>query len=93
MKELAIFPVEVPALENERCLDWRWPDILQFTAPNRELGVANRDFATIERIYDGRVTAKLYGRDQVVTFHADRMRHFDYGDAVTFEARKAPLLA
>ncbi len=58
-------------------------DRIQFTAPSRELGVANRDLATIERIYDGRVTAKLDCRDQIVTFQAESMRHFDHGYAVT----------
>lgn len=34
---------------------------IQFTAPSRDLGVANRDLATIEKIHDGTVTARLDG--------------------------------
>ena len=63
--------------------DFAKGDRIQFTAPSQELKVANRDLATIQRITDGRVTAKLDGKDQVVTFEADTMRHFDHGYAVT----------
>lgn len=63
--------------------DFARGDRLQFTAPSKELGVANRDLATIQKIEDGSVTARLDGRDQVVTFDAHRMRHFDHGYAVT----------
>ena len=35
-------------------------DRIQFTAPDKSLGVANRDMATIEAIYpDGRLSARL----------------------------------
>ena len=63
--------------------DFAKGDRIQFTAPSQELKVANRDLATIQRIIDGRVTAKLDGGDQVVTFEASKMRHFDHGYAVT----------
>ncbi len=56
---------------------------IQFTAPSRELDVSNRDIATILRINESRVTARLDGRDQVVTFDAQQMRHFDHGYAMT----------
>lgn len=63
--------------------DFAAGDRIQFTAPARDLHVANRDLATIQFIHEGRVTAKLDGRDQTVTFEAAQMRHFDHGYAVT----------
>jgi hypothetical protein len=57
-------------------------DRLQFTAPNRELGVANRDLATVEQIKDGRISVRM-DNGKAVTFDANEMRHFDHGYAVT----------
>ena len=60
-------------------------DRLQFTAPNRELGVANRDLATVQKIGEnGEMTVRMDGcKDRVVTFDPAEMRHFDHGYAVT----------
>ncbi|HTV05956.1 MAG TPA: MobF family relaxase [Acidobacteriaceae bacterium] len=59
-------------------------DRIQFTAPNRDLGVANRDFGTIQRIEDGKVTVRMDGgKEKTVSFNPDEMRHFDHGYAVT----------
>jgi conjugative relaxase-like TrwC/TraI family protein len=63
--------------------DFAAGDRIQFTAPARELGVANRDLATVQFIHDGRVTAKVDGREGAVSFDAAQMRHFDHGYAVT----------
>jgi conjugative relaxase-like TrwC/TraI family protein len=58
-------------------------DRLQFTAPNRELGVANRDLGTVEHIgHDGQLVVRLDG-GKSVTFDANEMQHFDHGYAVT----------
>jgi ATP-dependent exoDNAse (exonuclease V) alpha subunit len=58
-------------------------DRIQFTAPNKSLGVANRDLATIESLApDGHVTARLDTNRQV-EFNASEHRHFDHGYAVT----------
>jgi conjugative relaxase-like TrwC/TraI family protein len=57
-------------------------DRLQFTAPNRELGVANRDLATVERIENGQLSVRM-DNGKAVTFDANEMRHFDHGYAVT----------
>jgi conjugative relaxase-like TrwC/TraI family protein len=58
-------------------------DRLMFTAPQRELGVANRDLGTIERLsQDGQLAVRL-GRGKSVMFDANEMRHFDHGYAVT----------
>jgi ATP-dependent exoDNAse (exonuclease V) alpha subunit len=56
---------------------------IQFTAPDKSLGVANRDLAVIEAIQpDGRVSARLDNNHQV-EFNAKEHRHFDHGYAVT----------
>ena len=60
-------------------------DRLQFTAPNRELGVANRDLATVQKIDEnGKMTVHMDGgKDMAVTFDPAEMRHFEHGYAVT----------
>ena len=58
-------------------------DRIQFTAPDKALGVANRDLATIESIGpDDRVAARLEGGRQI-EFSAADQRHIDHGYAVT----------
>jgi len=58
-------------------------DRIQFTAPNKSLGVANRDLAVIESIApDGHVTARIDNSRQI-EFDASKYRHFDHGYAVT----------
>jgi conjugative relaxase-like TrwC/TraI family protein len=58
-------------------------DRIQFTAPDKSLGVANRDLATIEAIHpDGRLSARLDNSRQI-EFNASEHRHFDHGYAVT----------
>jgi conjugative relaxase-like TrwC/TraI family protein len=58
-------------------------DRLSFTAPNRKLGVANRDLGTVERIdRDGHLSVRIDG-GKSVSFEAAEMRHFDHGYAVT----------
>jgi ATP-dependent exoDNAse (exonuclease V) alpha subunit len=58
-------------------------DRIQFTAPDKSLGVANRDLATVDAIHpDGRVSARLYNNRQI-EFNASKHRHFDHGYAVT----------
>ena len=58
-------------------------DRIQFTAPDKSLGVANRDLAAIESIApDGRISARLDSSRQV-EFSAQEHRHFDHGYAVT----------
>jgi conjugative relaxase-like TrwC/TraI family protein len=58
-------------------------DRVQFTAPDKSLGVANRDLATIEAIHpDGRLSARLDNNRQI-ELNAIEHRHFDHGYAVT----------
>jgi conjugative relaxase-like TrwC/TraI family protein len=58
-------------------------DRVQFTAPERSLGVANRDLAVIDSIApDGRIAARL-DDSRLIEFNAGEHRHFDHGYAVT----------
>jgi ATP-dependent exoDNAse (exonuclease V) alpha subunit len=58
-------------------------DRLMLTAPNRELGLANRDLGTIEHIgQDGQLAVHM-DNGKTVGFNANKMRHFDHGYAVT----------
>ena len=58
-------------------------DRIQFTAPDKSLGTANRDLAVIESVgSDGLITARL-DNNRRVEFHASQHRHFDHGYAVT----------
>jgi conjugative relaxase-like TrwC/TraI family protein len=58
-------------------------DRVQFTAPDKSLGVANRDLAVIESIApDGQVAAHLDSNRQI-EFNVGDNRHFDHGYAVT----------
>ncbi len=58
-------------------------DRIQFTAPDKSLGIANRDLAAIEAIHpDGRLSVRLDNSRQL-EFSATDHRHFDHGYAVT----------
>ena len=58
-------------------------DRLGFTAPSKELGVANRDLGTVQQIdNDGQLSVKM-DNGKAVSFDANQMRHFDHGYAVT----------
>jgi ATP-dependent exoDNAse (exonuclease V) alpha subunit len=58
-------------------------DRIQFTAPDKSLGVANRELAAIEAVHsDGRLSARL-DNDRQIEFNASQHRHFDHGYAVT----------
>ncbi|MFP5209481.1 MAG: MobF family relaxase [Acidobacteriota bacterium] len=63
--------------------DFAVGDRIQFTAPDKQLGVANRDLAVIESIApDGRIAARL-DDNRHIEFSAAEHRHFDHGYAVT----------
>ena len=58
-------------------------DRIQFTAPDKSLGVGNRDLASIDSIVpDGRISARLDNGRQI-EFDSKEHRHFDHGYAVT----------
>jgi conjugative relaxase-like TrwC/TraI family protein len=63
--------------------DFSVGDRIQFTAPDKSLGVANRDLAVIESISpDCRVFARL-DNNRNIEFNPTDHRHFDHGYAVT----------
>lgn len=57
-------------------------DRIQFTAPDNQLKIANRELATVERISDGRMSLRM---DNGRSMEIDPMRnpHLDHGYAVT----------
>ena len=58
-------------------------DRIQFTAPDKSLGVTNRELAAIEAVHpDGRLSARLDNNRQI-EFNPSEHRHFDHGYAVT----------
>ena len=58
-------------------------DRLSFTAPSKELGVANRDLGTVQQIdKDRRLTVRM-DSGRCVSFDSNAIRHFDHGYAVT----------
>ena len=58
-------------------------DRIQFTAPDKSLGVANRDMAAIEAIQpDGRLSVRL-DNNREIEFNPKEHRHLDHGYAVT----------
>jgi conjugative relaxase-like TrwC/TraI family protein len=57
---------------------------VQFTAPNKDLGVANRDLGTVVSLEDGQMTLRMDGKSaRPVTFDTAEFRQFDHGYAVT----------
>jgi conjugative relaxase-like TrwC/TraI family protein len=58
-------------------------DRVQFTAPDKSLGVSNRDLAVVDAIHpDGRMSVRLDNNRQI-EFNAGEHRHFDHGYAIT----------
>jgi ATP-dependent exoDNAse (exonuclease V) alpha subunit len=58
-------------------------DRIQFTVPDKSLGVANRDMAAIETIHsDGRLFVRL-DNNRLIEFNPNEHRHLDHGYAVT----------
>lgn len=60
-------------------------DKIAFTAPNRALGLANRDLGSLHSITeDGRFIVQMDdGRERLVEFSPREMQHLDHGYAVT----------
>jgi hypothetical protein len=57
-------------------------DRVQFTAPSKDLRVANRELGTLERLEDGRATIRLEG-GRTLRYRIADHPHLDYGYAVT----------
>ena len=59
-------------------------DRVQFTGPNKDLGVANRDLGTVVSMEDGRITLRMDGKSaRIIAFNPAEFRQFDHGYAVT----------
>ena len=59
-------------------------DRLQFTAPDKKLGIVRRELSTIAKLSSDEITVKLDGKDgRTLTFHPKEFRSFDHGYAVT----------
>ncbi|HEY1743851.1 MAG TPA: MobF family relaxase [Granulicella sp.] len=59
-------------------------DRIQVTAPNKELGVANRDLGTITEMKDGQISAQMDGKkEHVISFDPSAFQQFEHGYAVT----------
>jgi len=59
-------------------------DRIQFTEPNKTLGVANRDLGTITSIDNGQMAVRLDGKQpREIAFDTAQFRQFDHGYAVT----------
>lgn len=64
--------------------DFAKGDRIQFTAPSRDLGVANRDLGTIQKIEGPLVTVRTDAhKGMTVVFDSRQMKHYDHGYAVT----------
>ena len=63
--------------------DFSAGDRIQFTAPDKSLGVANRELAVLESVGpDGQIIARL-DNNRRIEFNASEHRHFDHGYALT----------
>jgi conjugative relaxase-like TrwC/TraI family protein len=63
--------------------DFSTGDRIQFTAPDKSLGVANRDLAVIESVAAGGLITARLDNNRRIEFNASEYRHFDLGYAVT----------
>jgi len=84
-KQLTYNPARLHGINAYREIERQFAvgDRLQFTSPNRELGVANRDLGMVEHIgQDGQFTVRM-DKGKAITFDVNEMRHFDHGYAVT----------
>jgi ATP-dependent exoDNAse (exonuclease V) alpha subunit len=63
--------------------DFSVGDCIQFTAPGKSLGVANRDLAVIESIEPDSCMVVRLDNNRQIEFNVTEYRHFDQGYAVT----------
>jgi conjugative relaxase-like TrwC/TraI family protein len=68
----------------ERNRDFSLGERIQFTAANRNLGIANRDLGTITALEERSITVRIDGKSgREVTFDPTEFRQLDHGYAVT----------
>jgi conjugative relaxase-like TrwC/TraI family protein len=65
-------------------------DRLQFTAPDKNIGVANRELGTIENVSPGRKLTIGLERGRRVELDPFENRHFDHGYAMTSHSAQGP---
>ena len=59
-------------------------DRLQFTAANKQLGIARRDIGTVSQVEPNAITVRLDGKEgRSATFDPTSFRAFDHGYAIT----------
>jgi ATP-dependent exoDNAse (exonuclease V) alpha subunit len=58
-------------------------DRIQFTAPDKSLGVANRDMAAIQAIHPNHRISVRLDNNRLIEFDPNEHRHLDHGYAVT----------
>jgi ATP-dependent exoDNAse (exonuclease V) alpha subunit len=75
------FAVSHPCDKNKH--EFSVGDRIQFTAPDKSLGVANRDLAVIDSIGPNGHISALFDNGRQIDFDTARQRHFDHGYAVT----------
>ena len=63
--------------------DFAAGDRIQFTAPDKGLGVSNRELGTLNRIAENGLLSARLDSGRPIDFDSSRIRHFDHGYAVT----------
>jgi hypothetical protein len=59
-------------------------DRLQFTSPDKKLGIVRRDLGTVTKVEANEITLRMDGKDeQTITFDPTKFRAFDHGYAIT----------
>ncbi|HEY6374278.1 MAG TPA: hypothetical protein VIX90_02015 [Edaphobacter sp.] len=71
-------------MHQEALREFATGDRIQFTASDKDLGIANRSLGTITHVEPEEISVRLDGKVQrTVTFDPQEMRHFEHGYVVT----------
>ncbi len=64
--------------------DFATGDRLQFTSPNKKLGIVRRDLGTVTKVEANEIKVRMDGKDErTITFDPTKFRAFDHGYAIT----------
>jgi len=59
-------------------------DRLQFTSPDKKLGIVRRDLGTVAKVEANEITVRMDGKDErTISFDPTKFRAFDHGYAIT----------